>query len=239
MATMNTTSPSTKYTSENGNRAREEMKLRPFGFAVGTTAVRVRLRSPLLQRDEGGTSSIGAMKVGAHFLPRERLHAAGAVVRHAALDLSRPGFFCVGSRMIVEALEEETGELGPVAGWQFRCLLVQVLDGSAHDDILPPTWEVGGPAELVLGAPSPKQKRRAGARRLFAASIETLRLALQRERGSFSNCPRRHAHSPALPWLGPRWAQTEGSRSTSQRFSPPKQKGALRPFVAVVRRGCC
>src|SRR5438309_404065 len=37
--------------------------------------------------------------------------------------------------------------------------------------------------------------------------IETLRHALQRERGSFSNCPRRHAHSPALPWLGPRWAR--------------------------------
>src|SRR3954453_10159772 len=35
-----------------------------------------------------------------------------------------------------------------------------------------------------------------------SSSIETLRHALQRERGSFSNCRRRHAHSPALPSFG-------------------------------------
>jgi hypothetical protein len=40
---------------------------------------------------------------------------------------------------------------------------------------------------------------------LIEALIETLRLALQRERGSFSNSTGGTPIRPLYPWLGPRW----------------------------------
>jgi len=81
-------------------------------------------------------SSVSAVKMRANFLPRQSSHETGTIVRHAALDLSRPGLFMIGSWMILQALEQKTGKLGPVAGRQFRCLFVQVKDGSAHGPIL-------------------------------------------------------------------------------------------------------
>src|SRR5438445_8860744 len=72
-----------------------------------------------------------------------------------------------------------------------------------------------------------------------SSSIETLLHALQRERGSFSNCRRRHAHSPALPSLGPRWARYR--RASIQRlfkFSRKIKKGRYAPLVAS-QPNCC
>jgi hypothetical protein len=71
-----------------------------------------------------------------NFLPRQSSYETGTIIRHAALDLSRPSLFMVGSWMILQALEQKTGQFGPVAGRQFRCLFVQVKDGSAHGPIL-------------------------------------------------------------------------------------------------------
>jgi hypothetical protein len=72
------------------------------------------------------------VKVRADFLPRKRFDAARAVIRHATFDLSRPGLFVIGRRMIFEALEQKTGKFCPVVRREFRCLFVQIEDRSAH-----------------------------------------------------------------------------------------------------------
>src|SRR5437763_12520810 len=66
-------------------------------------------------------------------------------------------------------------------------------------------------------------------------SIETLRHALQRERGSFSNCPRRHAHSPALPWFGSEVGTLLGGLDPTAvlRFSRKIKKGRYAPWLPL------
>src|SRR5437763_15610136 len=73
-----------------------------------------------------------------------------------------------------------------------------------------------------------------------SSSIETLLHALQRERGSFSNCPRRHAHSPALPWFGSEVGTLQKGLDPTAvlKFSRKIKKGRYAPLVAS-RPNCC
>src|SRR5688572_13919075 len=114
------------------DQARAGRTLRPTRFVVCTSDARARLLPRLLRRGEGERSSVGAVKLGANFLPRQSFHTASTEVRHAAFDLSRPSLFMIGSRMVFEAFQQKAGKLGPVVGWQLRCLFVQIENGSAH-----------------------------------------------------------------------------------------------------------
>src|SRR6266567_6765658 len=79
-------------------------------------------------------------------------------------------------------------------------------------------------------APSPMKAIRMGADDI-GKPVETLRLALQRERGSFSNCPRGHAHSPAHRGLGPRWARSgRVSIDFPNLKERQRKKGRYAPF---------
>src|SRR5688572_5427884 len=68
--------------------------------------------------------------------------------------------------------------------------------------------------------------------RSFETLVETLRLALQRERGSFSNF---HGGTPIRPLTVVGSEVDAKLKGLDQRFKElrTKEKGALRPFVAV------
>src|SRR5438132_12412899 len=90
---------------------------------------------------------------------------------------------------------------------------------------------------------SSKQKRATGVARFKAAERPSHRdppaRVAEREVAS-AICPRRHAHSPALPWFGSEvGAVTEGSRSIVCQRGSNKKRGVTPLCCRQVRRDCC
>lgn len=76
------------------------------------------------------------MKTSANLRPRNRLHAAGAILRHPALDFSGPSLFDAFIGRLLDALQEETRQFCAVIRRQFGSLLIEILDGATHSAIL-------------------------------------------------------------------------------------------------------
>src|SRR5258708_31300065 len=72
------------------------------------------------------------MQSRAHLGPRYRLDSAGSILGDAVLDLSGPCFVNSLIRRFLNALEQTTGELGPLIRGQLRGLFVQLLDSTAQ-----------------------------------------------------------------------------------------------------------
>jgi hypothetical protein len=80
----------------------------------------------------GDWSSVRAMEVSAQLLPGDRLHASGAVVRHAARNLGRPRVFDIVVTGLFETLQQQSGKLRAIFGREVGRLVVQVANSFAH-----------------------------------------------------------------------------------------------------------
>src|ERR1043165_7835525 len=87
------------------DRAREGMPLQLFHCAPDTTPGAVRLLPTPPQRTRG--SSVGAMQPCTNLGPRNRFHAARAVLRHSPFDFGGPRIFDPLIDRLVEVLEKQ------------------------------------------------------------------------------------------------------------------------------------
>ncbi len=80
--------------------------------------------------------SVCPMKLSSQFPPRNSSDSARAVFCETSLDFASPRFLNFRICGLVEALEKERSQFGPVALRQLRRLLVQVADRVRHSRIL-------------------------------------------------------------------------------------------------------
>ena len=88
------------------------------------------------------------METRADFAPRDRLHATGAIIFQASLDLDGPSLLYAFVRLL-DAFEKQSRKFGTVFRRKSRCLLIELLNRSGHEGNCTPKEAPAAPAGKV------------------------------------------------------------------------------------------